>query len=131
MPSTITLSASRTTLSVCVKVAIVPPQTDKIIGRLLLPIAGSGKVKPGQRVILKLDSYPYYEFGTLRGLVVSKSLVPKDNQYAILVSLPDGLKTSYHRDIPFEQQMQGTAEIVTEDKQFLQRIYEQVFAARR
>lgn len=110
--------------------SIVPPESKKIVGRLSLPLAGSGKVVPGQRVILKLDSYPYYEFGTLRGFVISKSLVPKNNEYAILVSLPDGLKTSYHRDIPFEQQLQGKAEIVTDEKRFLQRIYEQVFAAR-
>lgn len=112
--------------------AIVPPESDKLIGRLSLPIAGSGKVRSGQRVILKLDSYPYYEFGTLEGRVASKSLVPKNNEYAILVFLPEGegLKTSYQQVIPFEQQLQGTAEIVTDDKRFLQRIYEQVFAAR-
>lgn len=110
---------------------IVPPQSGKIIGRLFLPIAGSGKVKQGQKVIVKLDSYPYYEFGTLEGMVVSKSLVPKDNKYAIVVSFKEELQTSYKRPIPFEQQLQGLAEIITEDKQFLQRIYEQVFAARR
>jgi multidrug resistance efflux pump len=110
--------------------AIVPPESDKLIGRLSLPVAGSGKVRSGQRVILKLDSYPYYEFGTLQGRVVSKSLVPKDNEYSILVLLPEGLKTSYQREIPFEQQLQGKAEIVTDEKRFLQRIYEQVFAAR-
>jgi len=109
--------------------ALVPLVSDKIIGRLSLPVAGSGKVRPKQRVIIKLDSYPYYEFGTLRGMVISKSLVPKNDEYAILVSLPEGLKTSYERDIPFEQQLQGKAEIVTDDKRFLRRIYEQVFVA--
>lgn len=110
---------------------IVPPQSDRLVGRLLLPVAGSGKVLPGQRVIIKIDSYPYYEFGTLRGQVISKSLVPKDNKYAILIALPDGLKSSYNREIPYEQQLQGSAEIITTDKRFLQRIYEQVFAVRR
>ncbi len=111
--------------------SIVPPQSDKLVGRLSLPLAGSGKVRPGQRVIIKLDSYPYFEFGTIRGLVISKSLVSNESEYSILVSLPEGLHTSYRRDIIFEQQLQGKAEIVTEEKQFLQRIYEQVFAPRR
>lgn len=110
--------------------SIVPPQTNKLIGRLSLPQAGSGKVRPGQRVILKLDSYPYFEFGTLRGLVLSKSLTPQNNEYSILVSLPDGLQTSYRQEIPFEQQLQGKAEIITDEKRFLQRIYEQVFVPR-
>jgi len=113
---------------------IVPPQNDVIIGRVLLPIEGSGKVKPGQRVILKLDSYPYHEFGTLKGLVVDKSLVPKDNMYSIRVSVPttenNNLRTSYGKEIPFEQQLQGKAEIITEDKAFIARIGDQIFAGR-
>ncbi|MCC6281482.1 MAG: HlyD family efflux transporter periplasmic adaptor subunit [Saprospiraceae bacterium] len=114
---------------------VVPLQNDKIIGRLALPIAGSGKVKEKQRVILKLDNYPYYEFGTVSGLIISKSLVPKDNQYSILVALPvnknNTLRTSYGREIQFEQQLQGKAEIITDDKGFLQRISEQIFASVR
>jgi multidrug resistance efflux pump len=111
---------------------VVPQQTDKIIGRVSLPIAGSGKVRERQRVILKLDNYPYHEFGTISGLIVSKSLVPKDNQYLILVSLPiskgNYLRTNHGGEIRFEQQLQGKAEIITEDKGFLQRIGEQIFA---
>lgn len=109
---------------------IVPPESDTIIGRLSLPIAGSGKVAKGQRVLIKLDNYPYHEFGAIRGYVVSKSLVPKDNEYAILVGLPHGLETTHKRTIPFEQQLQGKAEIITEDKGFLQRIGDQVFVGR-
>ncbi len=113
---------------------IVPPQNDVIVGHLSLPVEGSGKVKPGQRVIMKLDSYPYHEFGTLRGLVVEKSLVPKNNQYDILVSVPttanNNLQTSYNREIPFEQQLQGKAEIITEDKGLIARLTDQIFAER-
>jgi len=109
---------------------VVPPQSDTLVGRMSLPIVGSGKVLPGQRVILKFDNYPYHEFGTVRGQVISKALVPKDEQYAIIVSLPDGLKTSHKNTLPFEQQLQGKAEIITDDKSFLERIGEQIFAGR-
>jgi multidrug resistance efflux pump len=115
-----------------VLLTIVPPFSDKVVGRVSLPISGSGKVKQGQQVIIKLDGYPYHEFGSLTGMVVSKSLVPKDNQYVILVSLPvtaqNNLRTNYGKEIVFEQQLQGKAEIVTNDKGFLERIGEQVFA---
>ena len=116
-------------------ITVVPLQNDKIIGRVSLPIAGSGKVHEKQRVILKLDNYPYYEFGTISGLIITKSLVPKDNQYSILVALPvnknNSLRTSYGKEIRFEQQLQGKAEIITDDKGFLQRISEQIFAGVR
>jgi multidrug resistance efflux pump len=112
---------------------IVPPQrNDLILGRVMLPVEGSGKVKPGQRVIIKLDSYPYHEFGTLKGLVISKSLVPKDNLYSILVSVTpnknNNLETSYMKEIPFEQQLQGKAEIITEDKGLIARLTDHIFA---
>lgn len=110
---------------------IIPPQSGKVVGRLMLPVANSGKVHSRQRVVIKLDSYPYSEFGTLRGYVYSKSLVPKDDKYAVIVVLPDGLKTTFGRPVAFEQQLEGVAEIVTDEKRLLQRIYEQIFAARR
>lgn len=110
---------------------IIPPQSGKVVGRLMLPVANSGKVHSRQRVVIKLDSYPYSEFGTLRGYVYSKSLVPKDDKYAVIIVLPDGLKTTFGRPVAFEQQLEGVAEIVTDEKRLLQRIYEQIFAARR
>lgn len=111
--------------------AIVPPQNNQIIGRLLLPIEGSGKVKPGQQVYIKLESYPYPEYGAVLGIVRSKSLVPKDKKYSIVVEpelTADGrLKTTFGKPVEFEQQLLGKAEIVTEKKRFLERVTEQVF----
>jgi hypothetical protein len=116
---------------------IVPPENGNIVGRLLLPVAKSGKVKsnPPQKVIIKLDSYPYNEWGTIQGAVTSKSLVPKDDQYAIIVSIlgvkGTTLTSSYGKPIPFEQHLQGVAEIITEDKGLLERIGDQMFARLR
>lgn len=111
--------------------AIVPFHAEIIIGRAKLPVAGSGKVTENQKVILKLANYPYREFGTITGKVVSKSLVPKDKEYSIVIALPNTpnkkLRTSLGKEIDFAQQLQGKAEIVTEDKGFLQRIMEQMY----
>src|SRR5690606_270728 len=52
---------------------IIPIQ-EKIIGQAILPAHGSGKVKAGQEVIVKLDNYPYIEYGTIQGKVNSISL---------------------------------------------------------
>jgi multidrug efflux pump subunit AcrA (membrane-fusion protein) len=111
--------------------AVVPPEDGKIVGRLALPIAGSGKVRPKQRVVIRLESYPHYEFGALEGIIETKSLASNNNQYAILVALPKGLKTQYGRTINFEQQLQGEADIITEERRFLQRIVDQLFVRPR
>ncbi|MEI6410231.1 MAG: HlyD family efflux transporter periplasmic adaptor subunit [Bacteroidota bacterium] len=113
---------------------IVPSENGALTGRMLLPVTGSGKVVPDQHVIIKLDGYPYHEYGTLEGTVKTKSLVPKNDQYAITIELNktgNKLITSYHKEIPFEQQLQGKAEIITEDKGLLERIGEQMFASVR
>jgi len=119
-----------------VVMTIVPQSKDKIVGRVQLPVEKSGKVSVGQRVILKLDNYPHQEFGTLSGKVASKSAVPKNREYTIIVdhlelAASGKLMTSSKKEIPFEQQLLGTAEIVTEDKGFLERVIEQVTAGFR
>lgn len=119
-----------------VVMTIVPQSKDKIVGRVLLPVEKSGKVSVGQRVVLKLDNYPHQEFGTVSGKVASKSAVPKNREYTILVdqlelAASGKLLTSSKKEIPFEQQLLGTAEIVTEDKGFMERVIEQVTAGFR
>ncbi|MDO8368183.1 MAG: HlyD family efflux transporter periplasmic adaptor subunit, partial [Saprospiraceae bacterium] len=64
---------------------IVPKSQDQIVGRVQLPVEKSGKVVEGLTVMMKLDNYPYQEFGTISGKVKSKSAVPKNREYTILV----------------------------------------------
>ncbi|MDR0505267.1 MAG: hypothetical protein LBH32_00395 [Dysgonamonadaceae bacterium] len=42
---------------------------------MLLPASGAGKVKIGDKVAIKLENYPYKEFGYIEGKVKSLSLV--------------------------------------------------------
>jgi HlyD family secretion protein len=79
-------------------------------------------VKPGQEVNIKLSGYPYLEYGMVKGRVKSKSLVTSGDSYTIELILPEGLTTLYGRKLDFTQNMQGTAEIITEDLRLLQKI---------
>ena len=110
---------------------IVPGQQEAVIGKVSMPIRNSGKVKTGQRVNIYLTNFPYEEYGILPGRVKSISLVPQDNQYAIEIMLPAGLTTSYDKKLGFKQEMQGQAEIVTEELRLLERIFYQVLAVGR
>lgn len=105
--------------------AILPFQDyENLLGEVRLPVAGSGKVGPGQRVLIKFDSYPYQEFGLVEGVVDNKALLPQDDKYYVLISLPNRLRTNFGKELPFRLQMAGKAEIITEDKRFLERILE-------
>lgn len=101
---------------------VVPENPGNYIGRINLSMARSGKVKINQHVNIKLSSFPYLEYGMVRGMVTNKSLVTSGDAYIIEVSLPQGLKTLYGKELDFTQNMQGTAEIITDDIRLIQKI---------
>jgi len=101
---------------------VIPLETGNYLGRINLKMQRSGKVKVGQIVNIKLSGYPYLEYGMVRGIVKSKSMVPSSDAYIIEIDLPNGLTTLYGTRLEFTQNMQGTAEIITEDLRLLQKI---------
>lgn len=101
---------------------IVPNKVSRAIGKLELPIRGSGKVKVGQSVNIKVDNYPSMEYGMLYGKIESISLVATDNNYSVEVSLPKGLISNYGKKLEFSQEMKGTAEIITDDLRLIERL---------
>ncbi|QLC66573.1 HlyD family efflux transporter periplasmic adaptor subunit [Flavobacterium sp. LPB0248] len=103
--------------------SIIPDAKNSFIGKVKAPALNSGKIKVGQRVNIRLANFPDREFGVLKGEIKNISLVPdKDGNLLIDVALPDGLKTSYNKQIAFQQEMKGSAEIVTEDLRLIERI---------
>jgi multidrug resistance efflux pump len=70
---------------------VIPHNAGSFVGRVSLKMQRSGKVKPGQQVNIKLSSFPYLEYGMVRGIVRTKSLVPSIDAYIIEIDLPDGL----------------------------------------
>ncbi len=102
--------------------SIVPVDSTNIIGKMKMPLQGSGKVKVGQKVNIKFYNYPYMEFGMVKGQISQISNVPADNFYMVEVNFPEGLTTNYGKLLEFNQMMRGTAEIITEDIRLLVRI---------
>ena len=103
--------------------SIIPDAKNGFIGKVKAPALNSGKIKVGQRVNIRLANFPDKEFGVLKGKIQNISLVPdKDGNLLIDVALPNGLETSYKKQILFQQEMKGSAEIVTEDLRLIERI---------
>ena len=70
-----------------------------------------------------MANYPDREFGIVTGSIKAISLTPdKDGNLLINVSLPKGLETSYRKQIAFQQEMSGTADIITEDLRLIERL---------
>jgi multidrug resistance efflux pump len=102
---------------------VVPQEDRRMIGKLMLPAQGAGKVKVGQHVNVKFANFPYLEFGIVDGLVAKISFTASDDNYIVEIGFPQGLKTSYGQTLQFSQEMQGVAEIITDDVSLLARIF--------
>lgn len=99
---------------------------------MLLPAAGAGKVTPQSAAIIKLDNYPYMEYGSVDGRVSDISLVTKEEQvanthvetYLISIELPQGLITNYGKKLDFKYEIKGTAEIIVNDRRLIERLFD-------
>lgn len=106
---------------------IIPTHQGEIIGKALLPTVRSGKVKINQKVNIRFNNYPDNEYGIVKGIVKNISLIPivdknSNKCYMVDIKLPNGLNTSYNKELPFLPEMEGQADIITEDISLLERI---------
>jgi len=101
------------------------PSNQSYIAQLKIPKSGYGKVKTGQKVMLKIDNFPAHEYGQLIGKVKSVSLIANEENYLVKVELTKGLKTTYNKELNYTPEMSGTAEIITEDLRITDRIFNQ------
>jgi len=102
------------------------PNSKQLIAKAEMPLAGAGKVKVGQKVNIRLSNYPYEQFGMLRGTVESISEIPEKEKYTVLISLPEGMTSTYNKQLTFRPQLQGDTEIITEDLRVLERVFYQI-----
>lgn len=103
--------------------AIIPSTEKGYIGKVRAVAQNSGKLKIGQKVNIRLANYPDREFGVIEGKLKTISLTPdKEGNLLLDIELPNGLQTSYNKQINFQQEMTGTADIITEDLRLLERL---------
>ena len=101
---------------------VVPPVANYEV-QLRLPVKGAGKIKVGQRTLIRLDAYPSNEFGFVEGKIASIVPVSLDNHYRANVTLTKGLMTNTGHTLPVQPLLQGTAEVMLDDKRLFERIF--------
>jgi len=94
------------------------------------PVQGIGKVKVGQKVLIKLDAYPYKEFGLIEakvGEISNLAILKNENRfYEITIKLNEKLITDQGKQIDFQPNLSGSATIITESRNILERIFENI-----
>lgn len=99
------------------------PQTNIFYGELQPGQQGLGKIQLGQKVIVRINSFPSDEYGYLNGKIeYIPTMLADDNAMQLRVSFDQGLRTNYGKEILFKNNMTGTAEIITDDRRIGDRI---------
>ncbi len=101
----------------------VVPYDENYVVNVQIPSQGYGKVKLGQKVRIRLNGYPVAEYGYLTGVINSLADISTKGVYLAKVDLPKGLLTSYSIKVEFIPEMEGTAEIITDDLRVLKRLF--------
>jgi HlyD family secretion protein len=91
-----------------------------------IPQQNFGKIRQGQKVLLKLPSYPFKEFGSITGKLEFISNIPTDSGYLAKVLLPNGLQTNYKILVQYHEGLSAQAEIITEDLKLSDRMLNQL-----
>lgn len=105
---------------------IIPDKDSEYIGKIKAETLNAGKIKKGQSVNIRLNNFPDKEFGIIKGQITSVSPIPDQEGFILIdVALPNKLKTSYNKKISFQQEMSGSADIITDDLRLIDRILHQ------
>jgi HlyD family secretion protein len=98
----------------------------EVLARGYLPVQNAGRVAVGMDARLFLDAYPEQQYGALPAEVRHLSLFPEQQAYYIELTLTDGMQTTYGKDLPFSQELSARANIITEDRRLLVRLFDQL-----
>lgn len=114
-----------------VHLAIVPKNAELIVEAQVLN-RDIGYISIGQEVSVKLDTFSFQKYGTLKGKIiyVSPSAIQDDRKgqvYIIKVAIDEYLKSADGKEAIITSGMSGTAEIKLEDRQIIEFFLEPIF----
>ncbi len=89
--------------------AIVPTGELKVVAEFL-PAAAAGRIRPGQMGRVRLEGYPWLEYGTLGAQVTRVGSELRAGHVRVELSIPPGTPTT----IPLEHGLPGSAEVEVE-----------------
>jgi multidrug efflux pump subunit AcrA (membrane-fusion protein) len=107
-------------------ICFVNPGNTSYYAEMNIPQTNFGKIKTGQKVLLKLPSYPFQEFGSLEGRLDFVSTIATDSGYLSKVTFPNGLTTNYNRQVQYKDGLQAQGEIITADLKLSDRLLNSV-----
>lgn len=100
----------------------VEPLNGDYRGLVKIPQTNLGKLQVGQTTFVKMDGFPFKEYGLLEGKLSQLSTIAgRDSLYWGYIDLPKKLNTRYGISLAYRNGMKGHAEILTSDRRLAER----------
>ncbi|RMD99794.1 MAG: HlyD family efflux transporter periplasmic adaptor subunit, partial [Bacteroidetes bacterium] len=90
--------------------------------RAWIPAADIAKLKTGMEARIRLEAYPWQQYGELEARITKLAEVAENGVFEARLSLPNGLATTNGKDLEFHHELQGTVRITTEKRSLLKRL---------
>jgi HlyD family secretion protein len=110
------------------EVFYINPGNEQFFGEMAIPQNGIGKVKEGEEVLVKLRSYPFEEYGMIRGRIKQIADVPyRDSVFIAHVAFQQKNTSDMNKTLHIKPGMKADGEIITQDATILQRLSRNFF----
>jgi membrane fusion protein len=125
----------------------IVPTNSELQAQLFSPSRAIGFVRPGQRVLLRYQAFPYQKFGLYEGVVrsVSRSAVgpselaqqltgltslygANEPVFRITVDLAQQTATAYGEAVPLQSGMQLEADVMIEKRRLIEWVFDPLYA---
>ncbi|RZJ23686.1 MAG: HlyD family efflux transporter periplasmic adaptor subunit [Acinetobacter sp.] len=101
---------------------IINPNNSDFFGEIQIPQYNMGKVQSGQKVLIKLYSFPFEQYGALKGkLNYISDVAYRDSVFIGKVKIDTTFTRNQSQKISLKNGMQGMAEIITEESSLFDR----------
>ncbi|MCB9308240.1 MAG: HlyD family efflux transporter periplasmic adaptor subunit [Lewinellaceae bacterium] len=104
-------------------ICYINPGDSHYFAEAYIPQDNFGKIAIGQEVLLRFPSYPYQEYGLVRGKIEFISHIGTEQGYLSKIALPDNLSTTADKKIQYREGLTANAEIITKDMNLIERFY--------
>jgi multidrug efflux pump subunit AcrA (membrane-fusion protein) len=109
------------------EVFIVNPGNIDFFGEIQISQYNMGKIRLHQRALVKLRSYPFEQYGMIRGkLTYISEVAYKDSVFIAKINFDQFENKDPNRKIILKNGMQAEAEIITEESSLLQRFFRNI-----
>lgn len=108
--------------------SVVSEDSDQLMALGMVPAAGRGKVNTGTKVLLRLQAFPYKEYGSIEDTLSYLSTLPQQDpdagaQYEARVDLENQLTSTSGYNIPYHPNMPAEMVLITKDQSIAKRIF--------